>query len=60
MSRKIEINKSQKFSKISIGLASPETILGSQEVKFLNQKQLITELINLKEMVCFVKEFLVL
>ena len=29
MSRKIEINKSQKFSKISIGLASPETILGS-------------------------------
>jgi hypothetical protein len=34
MSRKIEINKSQKFSKISIGLASPEKILGAQEVKF--------------------------
>ncbi|SUZ97787.1 uncharacterized protein METZ01_LOCUS50641, partial [marine metagenome] len=25
MSRKIEINKSKKFSKISIGLASPKT-----------------------------------
>ena len=35
MSRKIEINKSQKFSKISIGLASPETILGSSRGEIL-------------------------
>jgi DNA-directed RNA polymerase subunit beta' len=35
MSRKIEINKSKKFSKISIGLASPETILGSSRGEIL-------------------------
>jgi len=35
MSRKIEINKSQKFSKISIGLASPETILGNSRGEIL-------------------------
>jgi len=35
MSRKIEINKSQKFSKISIGLASPETILSSSRGEIL-------------------------
>jgi len=35
MSRKIEINKSQKFSKISIGLASPETILASSRGEIL-------------------------
>ena len=35
MSRKIEINKSRKFSKISIGLASPETILGSSRGEIL-------------------------
>ncbi len=35
MSRKIEINKSQKFSKISIGLASPESILGSSRGEIL-------------------------
>ncbi|MBT3754193.1 MAG: DNA-directed RNA polymerase subunit beta' [Flavobacteriaceae bacterium] len=35
MSRNIEINKSKKFSKISIGLASPETILGSSRGEIL-------------------------
>ena len=35
MSRKIEINKSQKFSKISIGLASPETILAASRGEIL-------------------------
>jgi DNA-directed RNA polymerase subunit beta' len=35
MSRKIEINKSQKFSKISIGLASPEKILGASRGEIL-------------------------
>ncbi|MDC0210585.1 DNA-directed RNA polymerase subunit beta' [Flavobacteriaceae bacterium] len=35
MSRKIEINKSQKFSKISIGLSSPETILASSRGEIL-------------------------
>ncbi len=35
MSRKIEINKSKKFSKISIGLASPETILASSRGEIL-------------------------
>nr|MBC8395785.1 DNA-directed RNA polymerase subunit beta' [Flavobacteriales bacterium] len=35
MSRKIEINKSQKFSKISIGLASPEVILGNSRGEIL-------------------------
>jgi len=35
MSRKIEINKSQKFSKISIGLSSPETILGNSRGEIL-------------------------
>ena len=35
MSRNIEINKSKKFSKISIGLASPEKILGSSRGEIL-------------------------
>ena len=35
MSRKIEINKSKKFSKISIGLASPETILAASRGEIL-------------------------
>ena len=35
MSRKIEINKSKKFSKISIGLASPEVILASSRGEIL-------------------------
>ena len=35
MFRNIEINKSKKFSKISIGLASPETILGSSRGEIL-------------------------
>ena len=35
MSRNIEINKSKKFSKISIGLASPETILGASRGEIL-------------------------
>ncbi len=35
MSRNIEISKSKKFSKISIGLASPETILGSSRGEIL-------------------------
>ena len=35
MSRKIEINKSKKFSKISIGLASPEKILASSRGEIL-------------------------
>ena len=45
MSRKIEINKSQKFSKISIGLASPETILGSSRGEIL-KPETIKELVQ--------------
>ena len=35
MSRKIEINMSKKFYKISIGLASPETILAASRGEIL-------------------------
>ena len=48
------------FSKITISLSSPEEILENRMVKCLNLKLLITEHINQNEMVCFVKEYLVL
>ena len=55
--------KDNKNSVISINyyqFASPERFLERSHGEVLNRKQLTTELINQKEMVCFVKEFLVL
>ena len=45
--------------KITISLASPESILERSHGEVLNLKPLIIEHTNQKEMVCFVKEFLV-
>ena len=60
MSRKIEINKSQKFSKISIGLSSPETILGNSRGEILKPETINYRTHKPERDGCFVKEFLVL
>ena len=46
----------KKFNKITIGLSSPEVILGSSRGEVLKPEQSITELTNLKEMAFFVKK----
>ena len=46
------------FSKITIGLASPDTILERSYGEVLKPKQSTIVLTNPKEMVCFAKEFL--
>ena len=58
MKRDNENLTQKKFDKISIGLSSPEVILNHSRGEVLKPKQLITVRINLKEMVCFVNEYL--
>ena len=48
------------FSKISIGLASPEEILENSSGEVLKPEPLITVLTNPNVTVCFVNAFLVL
>ena len=53
-----EIAESQNFNSIKITLASPEKIKSWTMEKSRSQKRLITELLDLKKMVCFVQEYL--
>ena len=59
MPKNNEIITQKKFNKITIGLSSPEVILGNSRGKFLNLKLSIIELISLNVMVYSVREFLV-
>ena len=48
----------EDFTTISAGLASPQVIKSWSFGEVKNQRQLIIELLNLKEMVCFVQKYL--
>ena len=54
-----EISEAQNFNSIKISLASPEKLNLGHMVKLKSQKQLITELLDLKKMGYFVQEYLV-
>ena len=52
-------SQSQIFDQIKITIASPEKMLSWSFGEIKNLKQLIIERLNLREMVYFVREFLV-
>ena len=54
---KSEITDSQNFNSIKITLASPEKIKSWTYGEIKKPKTEITELLDLKKMVCFVREF---
>ena len=55
-----EISEAQNFNSIKISLASPEKIKSWTYGEIKKPERLTTEHLDLKKMVCFVQEFLVL
>ena len=52
-----QVTQEEEFDAIKIALASPEKIRSWSYGEVKNQKRLITEHLNLREMVCFVQKF---
>ena len=53
-----QVTQEEEFDAIKIALASPEKFVHGLTVKLRSQRRLITEHLNLKEMVYFVQKYL--